>query len=250
MSAAEVAPAEKQNLMKRQPKGFSPALERCLSTYALAASAAGVALLALTQSAEAKIVYTPANISIPVDGGEVYVDLNNDGVNDFWFTFVASTGKRMGLHQGADVPLEGNHFSLLAVGPAQPSNRIWAVESKGQLCAGAVRKGRTVGPKSPFQPGYSGLAMAWAWGNSMSGGYGCPWIRATHAYLGLKFEIEGKIHFGWARVKTDPVYITGYAYETVANKPIVTGQRKGPDTITVQPTSTPATLGSLARGRK
>jgi len=45
-------------------------------------------------------------------------------------------------------------------------------------------------------------------------------------------------------VATKSVYITGYAYETVANKPIVTGQRKGPDVITVQPTSTPATLGT------
>jgi len=246
MSAAEVTTAEKQNLMKRQPKGFSPALERCLSTYAMAASAAGVGLLALTQSAEAKIIYTPANISIPVNGGEVYLDLNNDGVNDFWFTFVVSTEKRIGLYQGADLPLEGNHATFLAVVPAQPSNRIWAVESKSRLCAAAVKKGRTVGPRRPFQPGYSGLPMAWAWGNSMSGGYGCPWIKATSGYLGLKFEIQGKIHFGWARVKTHPVYITGYAYETVANKPLVTGQRKGPDVVTVPP----ATLGRLAQGRR
>ncbi len=40
--------------------------------------------------------------------------------------------------------------------------------------------------------------------------------------------------------------LTGYAYETVPNKPIIAGQTTGPDMITVQP----ETLGGLARGGK
>jgi len=40
--------------------------------------------------------------------------------------------------------------------------------------------------------------------------------------------------------------LTGYAYETIPNKPIITGQTKGPDVITVQPER----LGELARGTK
>jgi hypothetical protein len=39
---------------------------------------------------------------------------------------------------------------------------------------------------------------------------------------------------------------TGYAYESVPNKPIVAGKTKGPDVITVLPGS----LGQLAAGRK
>jgi hypothetical protein len=38
--------------------------------------------------------------------------------------------------------------------------------------------------------------------------------------------------------------ITGYAYETIPDKPIITGKTKGPDVITIQP----ATLGHLAAG--
>ena len=44
------------------------------------------------------------------------------------------------------------------------------------------------------------------------------------AYLGLKFTIRGKIHFGWARVKVDTqqkpfsATLTGYAYETIPGK--------------------------------
>jgi hypothetical protein len=50
--------------------------------YALAAGAAGVGVLALTQPAEAKIVYTPANVHIGV-GKHYHLDLNHDGATDF-----------------------------------------------------------------------------------------------------------------------------------------------------------------------
>jgi hypothetical protein len=71
-------------------------------------------------------------------------------------------------------------------------------------------------------------------------------------YLGLTFYIDKKKHYGWARVsaitRRHPLRITGivtgYAYETIPNKPIIAGKTKGPDVVTVQP----ATLGHLAAG--
>ena len=74
---------------------------------------------------------------------------------------------------------------------------------------------------------------------------------AHNKYLGLKFRIHGKSHFGWARLnvecKAPKLFglLTGYAYETIPNKPIITGKTKSPDAITVRP----ATLGELAVGR-
>ena len=65
------------------------------------------------------------------------------------------------------------------------------------------------------------------------------WFGKTNfqAYLGLKFTIKGKIHFGWARVKVDTLQtqqkfsatVTGYAYETIPGKAIVAGATKVPD---------------------
>ena len=59
------------------------------------------------------------------------------------------------------------------------------------------------------------------------------------------------MHYGWARVSVrigDRLVpngtLTGYAYETVPNKPIITGKTKGPDVVTVES----ATLGHLAQG--
>jgi hypothetical protein len=90
----------------------------------------------------------------------------------------------------------------------------------------------------------------------------CAWWKnlGSH-YVGLKFNIQGKTHYGWARVKvvSYPQYaaiLTGYACETIPNKPIVTGKTKGPDEIRIDgadaalttPTHEPARLGLLAMG--
>jgi hypothetical protein len=59
------------------------------------------------------------------------------------------------------------------------------------------------------------------------------WLKVETAYLGLKFVVDGEVHYGWARVKlvSPGGYasgsISGYAYETVPNQPIVTGQTGG-----------------------
>jgi hypothetical protein len=50
--------------MRRQLKALPTSLERRLGGYALAASAAGVSLMALARPAEAKIVYTPDHVRI------------------------------------------------------------------------------------------------------------------------------------------------------------------------------------------
>jgi hypothetical protein len=49
----------------------------------MAATAAGVGVLCLTQTVEAKVVYTPANVKIVQNAGLFRVDLNHDGIADF-----------------------------------------------------------------------------------------------------------------------------------------------------------------------
>ena len=59
---------------------LSAKIERNLATYATAASAAVVGVAAWAQPAEAKIVYTPANLKIGLGLG---IDLDHDGTVDF-----------------------------------------------------------------------------------------------------------------------------------------------------------------------
>ena len=60
-----------------------------------------------------------------------------------------------------------------------------------------------------------------------------PWQNITGGYLGLKFVIHGKVLYGWARLNVTVTdrgvfgLLTGYAYETVANKAILAGKTKG-----------------------
>jgi hypothetical protein len=69
----------------RRTTNLPDSLHQQLNLYALAAGAAGVSLLALAQPSEAKIVYTPANVTLSPQNGIVrhHLDLNHDGTTDF-----------------------------------------------------------------------------------------------------------------------------------------------------------------------
>jgi hypothetical protein len=210
-------------------------LEHRVSMYALAASAAGVGMLALAQPAEGKIVYTKAHVSIG-QFARFPLDLNHDGVPDF-----ALVNSAWGTTFGG--------ASSLAIFPYSKSNQVWGTQG----VASALYAGVKVGPKGPFLQGGAGMV---ACQGSIGGNKPCfwPWNKASQRYLGLKFSIKGKTHFGWARLTMScpPIVgsLTGYAYETIPNRPIITGKTKGSDVITVQQDAAPGGLGRLALGRK
>jgi len=251
-----------QNLGKRrEPIPVHTSLEKRLLSYAACASATGMSVLALGNAADAKIVYTPSDIRIKPDAGTVYLDLNHDGIKDFQFS---------AFYYHVTNP-SNYYVAQLRAAPVHALNRIWAVESRNTLCAAALPRGRKVGNGGRFQPGHSLLFMAFA--NSLPGAFGTyfgPWLSSTkRGYLGLKFSIAGKVHFGWARIKRVsparpgsfpfpggfPAIITGYAYETIPGKAIITGATDGPGdnaqpaAASIKPPDLePATLGMLALG--
>jgi hypothetical protein len=212
--------------------------------YTLAAGAAGVGILALTQPTEAKIVYTPARIHITppkerFTRKQFALDLNHDGLTDFVFT------NRWGL---------SSRF-LAATFSVNYNFRKNDVLASTGACAVGLANGKRIGPNKGFRTVNAAL------GNYISSGriVFCPWGDQRAHYLGLKFSIRGKTHYGWARFqehfgKGDPpginVLLNGYAYETVPGKPIVAGKTKGPDVITLPIDTHPGTLGRLALGRK
>jgi hypothetical protein len=206
-------------------------LDKSLSAYASVAAAAGVGVLALAVPAEAKIVYTPAKINIPFNVGWTSIDLNHDGIADFSFGGSSASASGGG----------GSHLDARASGQG---NAIWG---RGGFAA-ALHSGFNVRPsKSYFQVGTSQQHMAQrAHSDRSSGGSstGGQWNFTHRRYLGLKFMIAGQVHYGWARVDADTDTVTGYAYETIANKPIITGKTKGPDVVTLEPVS----LGRLSQG--
>jgi hypothetical protein len=233
---------------RRTPSNLSDSIHRRLNLYALTASATGVGILALSQPTEAKIVYTPAHRLIE-SGQTVPLNLSHDGEADFSFQNYSNT-------------FEGSQQGFLFVFPAKPHNGVDGDTVYPRALA--LPSGKRVGPKAPFiTVHYISMVSADAaercFGN---------WNNVKNRYLGLRFVIKGKTHFGWARLNVScnsannkiKAVLTGYAYETIPNKPIVTGKTKGPDDVSGvgqpdlaalrAPALQPASLGLLAMGAR
>jgi hypothetical protein len=233
---------------------LSDSIHQQLNMYAVAAGAAGVSLLALAQPSEAKIVYTPSDTVIFFSYAGIPLDLNHDHVNDFTLHHYGEssfTAMFVGsYHHGST--------NLVVAKPALPFG-YWAR---------ALRAGVSIGPAITFAK----QGIAWMGERHINGTtsqFSGPWDNGgkgvKNRYLGLKFVIRGKVHYGWARLTVTPTNgkfftetLTGYAYETIPNKPIITGATTGPDdrndveppnpAALTAPASKPATLGLLAMG--
>jgi hypothetical protein len=227
--------ASSQKTNKRFAR-VNPELERQLGGYVAAFGATAVAVLAAAQPASAEIVYTPVNIAV---GDSYAIDLNGDGIPDFTLQrFIPYRTNFLIL----EFDVEGN-----AVRP--PVN-------KDDFEAGALPVGAMIGKGQSFtsKTSYGGaiMAVAFAYG-TFSSQHG-PWISATNKYLGLKFLIEGKVHYGWARLTVssfkvnEDVTVTGYAYETVPGRMLHAGQQTESEAETVSSPAESSTLGQLALG--
>jgi len=217
-----------------------PDFEHRLSMYALAASAAGVGMLALAQPAEGKIVYTKTHKTVGLKG-ILHLDLNHDGIADFDLKNTL-TSWTFGARD------------WLSAFPDRQKNALWGHTALRGAYASALSANSWVGPKGQFLPGAGYMA-----GSIFSGGVDRPatsqgpWANVANRYLGLKFVIKGKTHFGWARLNVSCSNVvvtgtlTGYAYETIPNRGILTGKEHGTDDSTLTGDSG-ATLGRLALG--
>jgi hypothetical protein len=254
----------KEIRQKREPSRLTGKLDASLLTYAIAAAAAGVGMVT-PQVAEAEVVATAANITVPNSGELIQIDINRDGQMDFglsWAAVVVPGQHRKTCSMNCPPPVS----SMLRVEPTEAANEVWQTGSKAGVvgasiyCAAALGAGRRVGPAAAFAPGNK--AMFWYYGNFATNESACPW-RGTHPpkpYLGVKFlDTSGNVHYGWVRISRGAggVTITGYAYETTPNRSIDTGVTHGasgevsvnePVDLGAPGSSAPASLGMLALG--
>jgi hypothetical protein len=201
----------------------------------------------MAQPAEAEIVYTKAHVHIGTHG--VYkLDLNHDGIVDFRIQEVGDS-----VRTSQSVGTVNSLLAKEALGNAVEGTIGTSRFTRKRYYASALKPDAQIGSRKHFiKGGTSGEFMVCFQEDqdSRTGITSGKWINVTNRYLGLKFQIKGKTHYGWARLTVHNskgkigALLTGYAYETVPNKPIKTGKTKGPDVLTVQP----ASLGHLAYG--
>jgi len=198
-------------------------------------------VLALTLPAEGRIVYTHAHEYIE-PGAMIPLDVSHDEYPNFYFK---------------DVRYHGSTYSsacVLRIDAAHHVNEIVGPPHRGTFGnASALVYGEEVGPSDRFYSYNRRLAGEYA--NQGKFCFG-QWCVTGSRFLGLKFiNIKGETHYGWARLEVyhrlEPVtkvwaVLTGYAYETIPNKPIKAGQtHSGNETAPGT-----GTLGALARGAK
>jgi hypothetical protein len=211
----------------------------------------GFGSLAITPFASAEIVYTPTDKVVGQNLGfsALPIDLNNDGMVDLnlsAYNFVSFSS--------------GAHFfhSLNAV--AEPGNMILATSHSPEFAA-ADAQGQVIG--AGVRPAHFGRDAIMAkstvesdGGHSFFSSRAGQWLNSKNRYLGIKFSIGGEVHYGWARISANPgtATLTGYAYETTPNKPILAGATEDSPVSPVEGVGRRkgkrrfATLGGLARG--
>ncbi len=218
---------------RKKPIALSPSLEKNLVGYALA-GAAGLGL-ACASPAHAAIDYT----RVQIQGGansDTSIDLNHDGIVDFSVRDIFSSRTLSGAQNG-----------LLN---AYASNQNGVVVDQS-YAAHAFNAGSRIGPKLKFSNQQFGMGMAGSGrtssGDRISGG---EFLNKDSKFLGLKFELDGKTYYGWARftVKSHDYRISyeliDFAYQTTPGVPIYAGEGIGAN----KEASAAGTLGALAFG--
>ena len=243
-------------------------IDQQLNAYAVAASAAGVALLACSVPADARVICANTHKSLV---GTQTIPLNPAKEKFPPFNLAQSFH-----HSSSSTSVFFFNRAFLTPN-TQAANDLLATNG----LPAALVKGTVIGAKGRFGKGNS-YGMLFTYGN-----YGGGTINhhrgnfplTKTGYLGFKFSIAGKTHYGWARLKVDVkkpqafATLLGFGYQTIAGKAIHAGscttvdestssdenisqvpiesvslRAAGRDTEAARKAKS-ATLGVLARGR-
>lgn len=255
----------RQDAMGQGSRGsaaVSESLDKRLLAYALAA---GAGLAAAPEGAEALIVWTnPTDVTKSASStspsfGFFDIDLDQNGTIDFRVRVNA-------FYDGGFSYAEAGAY-VNVVGNGQPLGVIGTVSDASRLTGGSL-----IGPAQTFQgiPLYGVRLMARAYayyddffGGGDSGVFG-PWANAGNGFLGIKFQIGGVDHFGWAQFNVTangdwgPSYgdtvanvsarLIDFAFEACAGQAISAGATTGGATCSPVAAPLPPSLGLLALG--
>ena len=168
---------------------------------------------------EARVVYTPA---VHMMSGEdsMSIDFDHDGRVDVTI--------QQNVSFGGTCP----HDYVAAYPPAGDGAVSSSSTPDGPL-ADALAAGVLVGPADSYAQ--RAIMVDVSQGPCLSGDVGGYWLNNGPHYLGIAFVKSGQVHYGWAMLQVGfansqqthyaVTTLTGYAYETVAEKPILTGKR-------------------------
>jgi hypothetical protein len=222
-------------------------LNHQVAQYSLAAVVAGVGMLAMVQPSEGEVVFTKKTIHIPLSTNgvleSVKISMANNGVDNFNFSMYTA----------------GTYRHLL-IGGSGLSDQL-RITGGFDVYVAALRRGVMIGPSNPTSSFYGGgigeISNSFSNSKFFRGSWGG---NPRNRYLGVRFPINGQIHYGWIRltVTTNPkpytpfmsATITGYAYETVPNKAISAGTAAFASSTAAEASSNPTAQVSGLKNSK
>jgi hypothetical protein len=218
---------------------------RSINLISLAAIATGLGVMAFAVPAEGKVVVTKTNL--PINGTNsllppTSIDLNHDGVADLEF--------------GQGSFISAGTFQIAITGKVFNGG---AVTTSPHSYVAALKHGAGIGPSAQFGNGYFDVEVSngrdkssHPYSQHLVGNWGG---NPTNRFMGVKFLIDGQTHYGWVRlqIKTGKGKflsgtITGYAYETIANKKLEAGVSSNDPAEETSVGGNRSSLGMLALG--
>lgn len=208
---------------------ISSSLKKRLKAYSMTAGA----IAAGATSVNAQIDYTDLDPDAVAGGTDtVYLDLNNDGTDDF--VFIANAGT---YGSGAF-----NVYQNFAI--ALNDNAINGSATSSYLYPYAVPMNDVIDGNLTFNGGSNFQTLGWdyfaAGATSAAYTYGNIRVGSGDVYIGLSLDAAGNTHYGWARVSLDlggTLTLKDYAYEQTACLGIEAGATTGGLTPTAAPSA-------------
>jgi len=179
-------------------------------------------ILLLSGFAIAQIVYTPVNVSIPVNGS-YHLDVNQDGIPDFTIrSQILQARCQYGNRYTWDLSISPGAGDAVVV---TTSDYVTAL-----LANASIDSDRSLSLNTA-------LLTEFDWGQCETGVFG-EWLNLPNRYLGLQFRLRASndIHYGWAKVSAAAyldqhgnlqtnTFLQGFAYQMAAGVPITAGER-------------------------
>jgi len=189
-------------MQKTTLKKSSKLTKRLAQYGALSVAIAGVS------ETNGQIMYTDLNPDFAGGNGTNYaLDMDNDTVADFGII-------------GATAPAVGFYGVL-------PSNSFVG-SNPGYIYPFALDSGDVISSAQTIWYGGTSNVGTLNYVSCYNGIGGSNWCGVTDKYLGLRFQIAGNTHYGWARLDVsasgDSFILKDYAYNSVADEAINAGQ--------------------------
>ena len=159
----------------RKTAALPESIHHRLNMYAIAAGAAGVSVLALSQPTEARIIYTSAHVTIGV-GQSYKLDLNHDGIADFTLLNTKRTSSSTAFYSLFERPAKGNAVE------ARYSHNGFTRLAKALSRGARIQSGRAFNHKSALM-----ASVFYGPAGTVSSG---SWLNVSGRYLGLRFRVN------------------------------------------------------------